>query len=229
MRRPSQAVDSPKTRTHVHQDILLLSYTSRNRPPLLPPSLVRPPDACGGIIPMPAHYEPCLVSLSRTRPTHRPRPRAGSHASPPPSPLSTILPASRNCILHIRIQQVFRHITRSSRFPLRALRIHKKPTSIVSLISSLSLLLPPEPRIQSSTRLLYRLLLLLLLCQPPFVLRTPFHTCTAYQSFATSRSLPFLGLVICRYSILSALFVCHPVLILQSTTRLIRSRKFPPR
>ena len=148
----------------------------------------------------------------------------------PPSEPHLILPASRNCILHIRIQQVFRHITRSSRFPLRALRIHKKPTSIVSLISSLSsLLLPPEPRIQSSTRLLYRLLLLLLLCQTPFVLRTPFHTCTAYQSFATSRSLPFLGLVICRYSILSALFVCHPVLILQSTTRLIRSRKFPPR
>ena len=81
----------------------MLSYNSRNRrPPRALPRRVR------GIIPMSARYEPCLLSpLPDASPMH------------PSGTLSTILPASRNCILHIRIQQVFRHITRSSRFPLR--------------------------------------------------------------------------------------------------------------
>lgn len=165
---------------------------------------------------MPARYGPCLVSpLGLSVPTARIR---GPSCIPGCS-LSRIYYQHRAIVFcHIRIQQVFRHIqlSGSSRFPLLAL--YTPPTTTRN--APLNIYSP----------------FYIACCLPCIVCcsarpHLP-DTCTAYSFTPVQRtgplfppsSRPFLGPVICFYSTSRALVVCHPVLILQSTSRLIRSR-----
>ena len=172
------------------QDTRLLSYDSRNRPPS-PPSSTCAPAARVGNIPMPSRYEPCLVSPpGLVHPSASPSGRAACITLPLPRAPSRLYYQHRAIVFCTSASTgVSSYITRSSRFPLRA--PHTQQPQETPSLSHLSSPLASSPLVSppsSTTCLLYRLLLQLLFL-PPFVLRTPLHTCTAYQSFALRPSL----------------------------------------
>ena len=193
------------------QDTRLHSYDSRNRPPS-PPSSTCAPAARVGNIPMPSRYEPCLVSPpGLVHPSASPSGRAACITLPLPRAPSRLYYQHRAIVFCTSASTgVSSYITRSSRFPLRA--PHTQQPQETPSLSHLSLV---SSRLASSplSALIYYLPFISLVAAAA----VPTTICTAYSpSHMYSVPVlctpplplpPFLGRVICRYSILSALFV----------------------
>ena len=144
---------------------------------------------------MPARYEPCLVS-SRAPSSHRTA-AADLHAFRAPLPLEYITSIAQLYFAHPHPTGVPSYNSLFSlSAPLHYIYTRNSTSSLPLAFRSLS---PP------SLLLAFYIACCLLdccCCSRPFVLRTPFHTCTAYQPFANPPpvgppSLPFLGPVIC--------------------------------